>query len=469
MAAVPGLNRIMKKLLFILLIFVYSHPLAAQSIEDSLLRVINTAKEDSTKIDAINAFPFGYYSPDTSFYYARKIVAAGHAMHNTLVTAMGMVKMATSYMRVQDDTRELETAIVALKMAEPYNNPVVMATIYDIMGAGYRLNMQKGIEYELKAIDIVEHNPPNRFYVIILSNYSEQMLLHGQLQQALQYAQRAYEMSLFYGKFEAATFINRNLADINLALGNRELAETYCNLNLAEARQKHYSKLYYYAYNGLGNYFDQTNQRDSAAYYYSLCLHYAKNSTGIGQYIKPSLWLYNYYKTRREEDSAVKYVDLYLSATDSIANLKKAIQVQNIAFEEDLRQQSIKQEKEAVTLSRRHNLQLAVLAIGILFAVILFLLLSRSVIVSHKLVSFLSILLLLVLFEFVNLLVHPFLESVTHDSPVLMLLALVVIAALLVPLHHRLEKWATHKLVEKNKQARLRAAKRTIKQLEEGA
>jgi hypothetical protein len=47
----------MKKLLFILLIIVYSHPLAAQSIEDSLLHVINTAKEDSSKIDAINAFP----------------------------------------------------------------------------------------------------------------------------------------------------------------------------------------------------------------------------------------------------------------------------------------------------------------------------------------------------------------------------------------------------------------------------
>jgi hypothetical protein len=459
----------MKKLLFILLTIVYSHPLAAQSIEDSLLQVINTAKEDSTKIDAINAFSFGYYSPDTSFLYARKIVAAGDAMHNTLVTAMGMAKMATSYLRVQDDTRLLETALVALKMSEPYNNPVVMATIYDIIGAGYRLNPLKEIEYELKAIDIIEHNPPNRFYVIILDNYAEDMLQDGQLQKALQYSQRAYEMSLLYSKFEATTFINRSMADINLALGNRELAKTYCNLNLADARQKHYSKLYYFAYNGLGHYFEQTNQNDSAAYYYRLSLQYAKNSTGVGQYIKPSLWLYNYYKTRREEDSAVKYVDLYLSATDSIANLKKAIQVQNIAFEEDLRQQSIKQEKEAVTLSRRHNLQLAVLAIGILFAVILFLLLSRSVIVSHKLVSFLSILLLLVLFEFVSLLVHPFLVSVTHDSPVLMLLALVLIAALLVPLHHRLEKWATHQLVEKNKQVRLRAAKRTIMQLEKDA
>jgi hypothetical protein len=47
-----------------------------------------------------------------------------------------------------------------------------------------------------------------------------------------------------------------------------------------------------------------------------------------------------------------------------------------------------------------------------------------------------------------------------------MLLALVCIAALLVPLHHKLEKWTTHKLVEKNKQVRLAAAKRTIEELE---
>ncbi|MEO5948295.1 MAG: hypothetical protein ABIP79_15865 [Chitinophagaceae bacterium] len=52
------------------------------------------------------------------------------------------------------------------------------------------------------------------------------------------------------------------------------------------------------------------------------------------------------------------------------------------------------------------------------------------------------------------------------NSPVLMLLALVCIAAILVPLHHKLEKWATHKLVEKNKQIRLTVAKKTIEQLE---
>jgi len=35
------------------------------------------------------------------------------------------------------------------------------------------------------------------------------------------------------------------------------------------------------------------------------------------------------------------------------------------------------------------------------------------------------------------------------------------VAALLVPLHHRLEKWASHKLLEKNKLIRLAVAKKT--------
>ena len=72
----------------------------------------------------------------------------------------------------------------------------------------------------------------------------------------------------------------------------------------------------------------------------------------------------------------------------------------------------------------------------------------------------------MLVFEFLNLLLHPFLENITHHSPVMMLLALVCIAAILVPLHHKAEKWATAKMVEKNKQIRLAAAKKTIAKLE---
>ena len=70
------------------------------------------------------------------------------------------------------------------------------------------------------------------------------------------------------------------------------------------------------------------------------------------------------------------------------------------------------------------------------------------------------------MFEFINLFIHPYLAHATNDSPVLMLLILIGIGALLVPLHHRLEKWITKIMVEKNKKIRLDAAKKTIAQLE---
>src|SRR6185436_15882068 len=111
---------------------------------------------------------------------------------------------------------------------------------------------------------------------------------------------------------------------------------------------------------------------------------------------------------------------------------------------------------------RKHNIQYALIALGIITFLILFLLLSHSFVINERVIRFLIIIALLIVFEFLNLLLHPFLERITHHSPVLMLLALVCIAALLVPMHHRLEKWAVHKLVEKNKKVKLKEAEKVI-------
>jgi len=111
-------------------------------------------------------------------------------------------------------------------------------------------------------------------------------------------------------------------------------------------------------------------------------------------------------------------------------------------------------------------LQYTLITLGLISFFILFLLLSRSIITNVKLIAFLGILALLIVFEFLNLFLHPYLQKITHHQPMLMLAAMVIIAALLIPLHHRLEHWVTHKMVEKNKKIRLAAAKKTIADLE---
>jgi len=172
------------------------------------------------------------------------------------------------------------------------------------------------------------------------------------------------------------------------------------------------------------------------------------------------------YDRNHQPDSAFYYSRLESAMKDSVSGQDNLNKIQAIALNEQLRSIEEESKKAAEKKQREQNLQYVLIAFGIISFVILFLLLSQRYIANTKLIQFLGIVALLVVFEFLNLLLHPFLESITHHSPLLMLLALVCIAALLVPLHHRMEKWATHKLVEKNKQARLRAAKKAIEQLE---
>ena len=100
---------------------------------------------------------------------------------------------------------------------------------------------------------------------------------------------------------------------------------------------------------------------------------------------------------------------------------------------------------------RKNNLQYAAITIGLITFIILFFLLSRSIIVKTKFIEFFGVLGLLAVFEFINLFIHPYLAHATNDSPVLMLVVLIAIAALLIPLHHKLQHWITGIMVEKNK------------------
>jgi tetratricopeptide (TPR) repeat protein len=165
-------------------------------------------------------------------------------------------------------------------------------------------------------------------------------------------------------------------------------------------------------------------------------------------------------------DSAYYYSKMKDDLNASIFSRNNINRVQGLAFNEQLRTIEENARKAEESRQRKENIQYALIALGILTLLILYLLLSRSFITNARLIEFFGVITLLVVFEFLNLLLHPFLERLTHDSPILMLLALVCIASLLVPLHHSVEKWATAKLVEKNKQIRLAAAKKTIQQLE---
>jgi hypothetical protein len=158
--------------------------------------------------------------------------------------------------------------------------------------------------------------------------------------------------------------------------------------------------------------------------------------------------LARFYRKADITDSAYFYLYQYSSLKDSVFSREKISQMQNLGYEENLRQQEIAAQKKRTQEQQIRSLQL--LGIGIFipvfFLIVLFL--SRTK-VSPRVVEFLGILSLLMMFEFITDLIYPYVGDLTNENPVWEMLILVVIAAILEPLNNRLEHFVKQHLVHK--------------------
>ena len=165
-------------------------------------------------------------------------------------------------------------------------------------------------------------------------------------------------------------------------------------------------------------------------------------------------------------DSALVYSKLAHAWRDTLAALQNRSQLQNQLFTQELKDREDAKLRAEEVASRSRNIQFGIIALIVITLGIFLLIFSRTSVVGAKAIKNLSLIALLLFFEFINLLLHPFLDRITNHSPILMLLAMAAIAGLLIPLHHRMEKLITNMLVSKNNRVRLEAARRTIEELE---
>jgi len=369
-----------------------------------------------------------------------------------------------------DNSTALEYFFKALPLAEKVNDKRRISSLYfDIASTYYSLkNIDEFLTFTKKGGEnLPDNNSPKYDYMLVQyqRNMGSAYMDKNQLDSALFYAQAAVQTS---DRLKLSTFQLQALhllGAVNAKKNENELAEVYFRkaLALADSIKSEPRKMAFF-------------QRYIPFLMNSKRMDEAKMQTeklwmlsGIIQNLNFKLAAASIKKELfdklNQTDSAYYYSKVESAIRELIFNQANQNSIQALAFREQLRTIEDTAKKAEEVQQRKENIQYALIAIGIIFLLTLYLLLSRSFITNTKLIEFFGVVALLIVFEFLNLLLHPFLERVTHHSPVLMLLALVCIAALLVPLHHKVEHWATKKLVEKNKQIRLATAKKTIEQL----
>jgi tetratricopeptide (TPR) repeat protein len=435
---------------------------------DSLLPKIKAEKNDSARYYlAMSALTISETNPVEDMHNSEIILLHGQKNNDLVCQVLGYCCLCYDYIAFGNKVKSLEFGIKANQAAEKSNNDrlktfakAMLALTYLTMGdfekaeSYNKAAMESGSKYETDIISVCAVNDMGTIYLAM-----------GKIDSALVYTQKAYEMAIKSGINYWLTSTYLQFGSIHAAMKNSSLALNYWNLALNEANRIGSPKFVSTAYNAMAQFYYASNQPDSAKLYATRAISSVSNTAFYTLNVDPAKLLLNIYRNSNV-DSAFKYSEIYRTANDSLFNIRTLQQAQLMAVEEEARLAELKYEEEKSDEARKTNLEYTFIAIGIVSFFMIFLVFSRSYITNPKIIEFLSVIALLIVFEFFNLLIHPLLEKVTHHSPILMLLALVLLAALLIPLHHKLEHWAVHKLIEKNKQSRLEAAKKTIEQLE---
>ena len=452
----------MKKIIFILLIF---HSLQAYSQNKGVFKLFEEAKNDSVRIDILVDFiQLTYVMPaDSMKYYYTLFKEISQQQHDKAAEAANLCHMGYYLYLNGDLPRGLALATEGLHLAESENNARALG-IANLVLQYFASDPVKKINFLRKAISYSQTANDKHSLTVEYRNLGHLYFRSLNIpDSAFNYYNLAYNLSLKTNRSSDILLNLIGLGRTNYLIGNKKIGLEYYKKALEIKTDNPEARVA--VYTAFANYYKQENNTDSTVYYARKGFEMAKSNNLQSTIIGPSRILKDVF-TGLNSDSALKYTVIFYSANDSMYGRKKIEQIQALNFDEEIRQQKVAEEKQKALKVRKHNLQYAAIALGLLTFIILFLLLSHSVIANQKLIRFLGVIALLIVFEFINLFIHPYLSHATNDSPLIMLLVMVCIAALLVPLHHRLEKWISHRLVEKNKKIRLEAAKRTIANLE---
>ncbi|HMK06260.1 MAG TPA: hypothetical protein VK476_01940 [Flavobacterium sp.] len=347
---------------------------------------------------------------------------------------------------------------------------------YGIMRANHAIalaysqakNYESSFMYMKKTIAIAERISPTSFLETAYNDIAVDYSVVKKPELGLVYAQKSINIAKANNNRYTLSAALGTMGENYMAAGEFDLALPFLRKSMAYFMELGDNVEKYamaYGYNDFGQAFLGLKQQDSARYYTHKAIRISKKFGFKDQLLRSYECMYTSFELTHTQDSVNAYFRLAMAAKDDMFSIEKMRSLETMKFRKQIRQQELEAKLAEAEYERQQNIQFIFIGTFIITFFILFLMLSRTVIVNEKWISFLAILALLLVFEFVNLLIHPFLGNLTHHSPIWMLLCMVALASLLIPMHHKLEHFIKHRLTEKNKAIRIAAAKKTLEEL----
>lgn len=438
-----------RKFTIVLFLLICIRGISQTNVRDSLNNLLESNLADTARVNVLYRLSnyYLYSKPDSSLLLAQKGLNISKEIRYPEGEANCLNIKGIVYWITGNYPKALQNFLQSLEIREKLKDKLGMALSYMNIGIIYSEQKEYGeaITNTQHAKSLSEEIGDTLHFIYSLVNLGDFFEKIDMLDSARQYTQKAYELALKRNDITIKGAALVNLGNIHSKMNQYALAMEYYHLGLPDLISVRNIEGVCEANLKMAELFKKAGKADSALLYSQRSLVAAEKAGFTKRVLNASLFLTDYFKSIGNIDSAFAYQQITIAAKDSLFSQEKVREVQNLSFAEELRQQEITDAHEKAIEDRKANLQMAAMGafIPVFFALIL--LLGKKK-VKPRVIEFMGLFGLLMLFEFIALFLHPYIESLTHHSPVYMLLILIGIAAILLPMHHKLEHFIKEKL-----------------------
>lgn len=444
------LDESFKNLLFLAILFgIATTGYCQHKDTDSLINAVKEAESDSAKAEAMYNLSYVYqvYKPDSALLVAQQLYDFSVKNRNLRGQSLALDAIAGAFLRMGDNTKSLEYYLKRLKIEEqraiPYNLAIINMNIANVYNRDK--DTAKASYYILIADSIISADSIEELKPYVFLNAGNIFEKSNRLSEAMRYTQKSYQLAMTMNDTLMIGSALNNIGNIYYKLGGMSLAiknyvQSQYFIKAANDNQTLTEGLL-----GLAKAYKQQHRLDSALYFAKRSYNISDSNKLLANAMASSRLLADLYKEEKKFDSAFTYQSIMITLRDSLQGIERIKQLESITIQEQLRQQHIAAQVEIEKEEYRQRLQLLGIGIAIPFFFLFSVFISRRK-VHRRLIQFFGILSLLLFFEYLTLLLHPVVMELTHHTPVLEIMIFVGIAALIVPVHHRIEHWFTKHL-----------------------
>lgn len=382
-------------------------------------------------------------------------IRIGEDLKNNYILRAGYTRLSSFYAMIEDYDKAIDYQAKALqKLDEIKNGQTPYTKVQDLIRTGDLYSARKTydmamIYYEkgLALADSLKYPPLKALgYRSIVSNY----LASNQPKKALTYFNEHPGLKEFLQNVNFGHFVDQSYGYIYTQLGNYDSAKYYYN-KVAPFFENEVSSGNQFNYNYyLGLLYKKTKEYDKSLAYLSKA---KQLSEGIGELESMRLVvqeLDTLYQVKGDFRQALQYSALnykYKDSLDKLAKEKDLLQIE--VADEQQRQERIDKEKEEQK-RKRNNIQYMLITIGItsLFIILVMMGMFKVSAATIKMIGFFAF---LMFFEFLFLIFKKNVYSITNGEPWKDLLFMILLAAILLPLHHWMEHKVIHYLTSHNR------------------